>query len=69
MSEGDVRAILERQGISISAEALLAAESCGTISLSLAVCLADVYGTTTDGLAGRRLHRYRPSLSGFLNES
>jgi hypothetical protein len=68
MSEGEVSAMLERQGISISAEALRAAESDGAISLALATCLADVYGTTTDGLAGRRLHRRRPSPDDFRSE-
>jgi hypothetical protein len=62
MSEREVVGMLERQGISISAEALRAAESCGVISLSFAACLADVYGTTTDALAGRRIHRQRLSL-------
>jgi hypothetical protein len=59
MSEGDVMALLERLGTPISADALRAAESCGAISLYLAACLADVYGTTTDALAGRGLHRRR----------
>jgi len=62
MSEREVVGMLERQGISISAEALHAAESCGVISLSFAACLADLYGTTTDALAGRRIHRQRLSL-------
>jgi hypothetical protein len=68
LSEADVVAILERQGIALSAPSLRRAESTGAIGLSLAACLADVYGTTTDGLAGRRLHRKRPSLDGFPTE-
>jgi len=59
MSEGDVVALLERLDRPITADALCAAESSGAISLCLAACLADVYGTTTDALAGRGLHRQR----------
>lgn len=60
LSETDVVAILERQGIALSAPALRRAESTGAIALALAACLADIYGTTTDGLASRGLHRNRP---------
>ena len=65
MSEAAVVAILERNGIPLSVAALRRAESSGEIPLALAVCLADIYGTTTDGLAGRRLHCKRLSLDDF----
>jgi len=65
MSEADVVAILERQGIPLSVAALRRAESTGAIPLDLAACLADIYGTTTDGLAGRRLDRKRRSLDDY----
>jgi hypothetical protein len=63
LSEADVVGILGRQGIALTAAGLRRAENSGTIDLALAACLADLYGTTTDGLAGRGLHRRRPSLS------
>ena len=62
MREADVVAILEQQGIALSVPALRSAESTGVIGLALAACLADIYGTTMDGLAGRRVHRTRLSL-------
>jgi hypothetical protein len=65
MREADVVAILAGQGIALSVSALCRAESLGDIPLALAACLADVYGTTTDGLAGRRLHRMHLSLDDF----
>jgi hypothetical protein len=65
MSEVDVVSILGRQGITLSVDSLRLAESSGVIALGLAACLSDIYGTTTDGLAGRRLHRKRPSLDNF----
>jgi hypothetical protein len=65
LGEADVVAILERQGIALTVAALRSAESTGAIPLALASCLADIYGTTTDGLAGRRLHRKRLSLQDF----
>jgi hypothetical protein len=69
LSETDVVAILVRQGIALDVLTLRSAESTGAIPLALAACLADVYGTTTDGLAGRRLHRKRLSLDDFPGES
>jgi len=57
LSEMDVVTLLERQGIGLTVQSLRRAESTGAIALSLAACLADVYGTTTDGLAGRRVLR------------
>jgi hypothetical protein len=68
LSEADVVAILARQGIALNILSLRRAESTGVIALGLAACLADVYGTTTDGLAGRRLHRQRLSLDDFPSE-
>ena len=68
LSEADVVAILERQGIALSVPALRRAESTGAIALVLAACLADIYGTTTDGLAGRRVHRKRLSLDDVPGE-
>jgi hypothetical protein len=68
MTEADVVAILARQGIALSAPGLRHAESTGVIAFGLAVCLADVYGTTTDGLAGRRPHRMRLSLDDCRSE-
>jgi hypothetical protein len=65
LTEADVVAILERQGIALSVAALRRAETTGAIPLALAACLADVYGTTTDGLAGRRCDRKRLSLDDF----
>jgi hypothetical protein len=62
LSAGEVVAMLTRQGIALSVRGLCRAEVTGVIALTLAACLADVYGTTTDGLAGRRLHRQRLSL-------
>jgi hypothetical protein len=69
LSEADVVAILARQGIALDTGALRTAEATGVIALDLAACLADIYGTTTDGLAGRRLHRKRPSLDDFPSDS
>jgi hypothetical protein len=60
LSEADVAAILRRQGIALTVSSLRRAESTGTIDLALAACLADLYGTTTDGLAGRGLYRRKP---------
>ena len=68
LTEAGVVAILERQGIALSIAALRRAETTGAIPLALAACLADVYGTTTDGLAGRRCHRTRHSLDDFPTE-
>jgi hypothetical protein len=69
LSEADVVAILVRQGIALDVLTLRSAEITGVIPLALAACLADVYGTTTDGLAGRRLHRKRLSLDDFPCDS
>jgi hypothetical protein len=65
MTEADVVAILARQGITMNIHGLRRAESTGDIALGLAGCLADIYGTTTDGLAGRRPHRQGLSLDSF----
>lgn len=65
LSEADVVSILSRQGIELSVSGLRRAESTGSMPLALAACLADVYGTTTDALAGRRRYCKRPSLDDF----
>src|SRR3954469_12408434 len=62
LSEDEVVSILARQGMALTIADLRRAESTGAIGLAQAARLADIYGTTTDGLAGRRLHRKRPSL-------
>jgi hypothetical protein len=62
LNEEEVVSILGRQGVALTVAGLRRAESTGAIGLALAARLADIYGTTTDGLAGRRLHRTRPSL-------
>ena len=62
LREEEVVSILARQGLSLTVSDLRRAESTGAIGLALAARLADIYGTTTDGIAGRRLHRRRPSL-------
>jgi hypothetical protein len=59
LSEQQVVGILAGQGVAVDLPMLQEAEQSGDIALALASCLADVYGTTTDGLAGRRLYRRR----------
>jgi hypothetical protein len=44
-------------GVEIDLIGLRRAESAGAIDLALASALADLYGTTTDCLAGRRIGR------------
>ena len=60
LSEGHIVALLTARGIAINIALLRRAERTGVIDLALAVSLADAYGTTTDGLAGRRLYGRRP---------
>jgi hypothetical protein len=69
LGEEDVLSILGRQGIALTLTGLRRAESTGAIGLALAACLADIYGTTTDGLAGRRLRRLRLSLDDLAGNS
>jgi hypothetical protein len=69
LSEEEVMSILARQGIAVTIADMRRAESTGAIGLALAARLADIYGTTTDGLAGRRLHRRRPSLDDFPSDA
>jgi hypothetical protein len=45
------------RGVDAGLAGLRRAESSGSIDLALASALADLYGTTTDCLAGRRLNR------------
>jgi len=69
LSEQEVVSILARQGMALTIADLRRAESTGAVGLALAARLADIYGTTTDGLAGRRLHRRRPSLDDFPSDA
>ena len=69
LSEEEVVSILARQGMALTIADLRRAESTGSVGLALAARLADIYGTTTDGLAGRRLHRRRPSLDDFPSDA
>jgi hypothetical protein len=48
---------LAARGCEVDIEGLQRAEEAGVIALALASALADLYGTTTDCLAGRRLNR------------
>ena len=48
---------LVASGCELSLTMLRRAESAGTVELALASALADLYGMTTDCLAGRRLNR------------
>ena len=58
MSERQVVAILAARGVAVSLPMLRRAERTGVLDLAFAALVADVYGTTTDCLAGRRLaHR------------
>jgi hypothetical protein len=57
LSEADVAGFLAGQRIALTIANLRRAESTGTIDLALAARLADLYGTTTDSLAGRGLCR------------
>jgi hypothetical protein len=56
LSESQIVALLTERGVAISVAMLRRAERTGAIDLALAACLADSYGTTIDGLAGRRLY-------------
>jgi hypothetical protein len=57
MSEQQVVSVLAERGVAISLPMLCRAERTGVLDLAFAAHLADVYGTTTDCLAGRRLPR------------
>jgi len=48
---------LSARGAYVGLDGLRRAESSGSVDLALASALADLYGTTTDCLAGRRLSR------------
>lgn len=63
LSEEHVVALLTRRDVVINLALLRRAERTGMVDLALAVSLADAYGTTTDGLAGRRLYG-RPARRG-----
>lgn len=57
MSEERVVAILAGKGIAADVRMLRRAERTGMIDLAFASHLADLYGTTTDCMAGRRPNR------------
>ena len=57
LSEAQAVEILQRQGVPITLLLLRRAERTGSLDLVLASHLADVYGMTTDCLAGRRCNR------------
>lgn len=65
MSEERTVAVLNERGIGISVPMLRLAELTGELDFALASCLADLYGTTTDCLAGRRPDRLQQSSLGF----
>ena len=54
LGEEQIVALLNERGVPISLLALRRAERIGSIDLALAAQLADLYGMTTDTLAGRR---------------
>ena len=57
LSEERVGAILTAKGIPADVRTLRRAERTGMIDLAFASHLADLYGTTTDCMAGRRPNR------------
>jgi len=61
MSEERAVALLVERGVAISVPMLRRAERTGELDFALASCLADVYGSTTDCLAGRRPGRQQQS--------
>ena len=66
MTEERTVAVLVARGVAISVPELRRAERTGVLDFALASCLADVYGTTTDCLAGRRPDRRQQSSLGVL---
>jgi hypothetical protein len=66
MSEERTVAVLNERGVEISVPVLRRAERTGELDFALASCLADIYGTTTDCLAGRRPDRLQASSLGFM---
>jgi hypothetical protein len=64
MSEERVVALLIERGVAISVPMLRRAERTGELDFALASCLADIYGSTTDCLAGRRPDRRQVSSLG-----
>jgi beta-lactamase superfamily II metal-dependent hydrolase len=59
LSEQQVVAILAERGVAIDVAVLRRAEHIGALDLALAAHLADLYGSTTDCLAGRRPNRHQ----------
>jgi hypothetical protein len=66
MSEERAVALLIERGVAISVPMLRRAERTGELDFALASCLADVYGSTTDCLAGRRPDRRQQNSLGVL---
>ena len=66
MTEERAVAVLVERGVAISVPMLRRAERTGVLDFALASCLADVYGSTTDCLAGRRPDRRQQSSLGVL---
>ena len=64
MSEERTVAVLNERGVDVTVAVLRRAERTGELDLALASCLADVYGITTDCLAGRRPDRRQVSSLG-----
>jgi hypothetical protein len=65
LSEQQAVALANERGAGISLMVLLRAERTGVVDLALAVHLADVYGMTTDCLAGRRTGQRQAAAPGF----
>jgi hypothetical protein len=65
MTEERTVGVLIERGVLISVPVLRRAERTGVVDFALASCLADVYGTTTDCLAGRRPDRRQQSSVDF----
>jgi hypothetical protein len=57
LDEQRIVALMAERCAVISVATLLRAERTGALDLALASCLADVYGSTTDCLSGRRPNR------------
>lgn len=64
LSEQQVVALLAEQGFEITVSRLRRWERTGVIRVDAAARLADAYGSTIDGLAGRRAYRPRPPARG-----
>lgn len=67
MSEERVIAILGEKGIAADTRMLRRAERTGIVDLAFASHLADLYGTTTDCIAGRRPNRCQAASLDFTS--